>query len=423
MRTKILGIFIMMLFIATSVIPNISSIKINNEKLNTEFEKNKQFNYNPVDYLINTEWEQRGDIPYDYNFYCPNNTDTGNKERLGCWSVAIAQIINYKLQYYSLQSVGNVDYWCTEDFIDPQHILSDLDATHYDWTKMVNKLDATSTAEELENVRRILYDTAIVIQKNFGTGWHFTTHGFFPDVSRLINELITHFPAINDQTIFIENPLGELTIVNEIDHSRPIMLYMHDTPGHAVVLDGYKYEDVDGVETFFVHLNYGWGEGNHGNNDPIEDAWYPYHDPLPPYDWETRYGLLIRYSPSVGGIEGVEVLPMDIMGEFVVETVFDTDPPLYYWFFWGDDFYEVVGPWDIGEACRASHSWSSPGIYSVKVKVMNGMGCESELTELFKVHVTRYRFLVPLIELLLDLKDRYPLLESIFNLIISFLCS
>jgi hypothetical protein len=190
MKGKIIGILVCMLMISTVVIPNISSLRINDEKLNYEPMENKEFTYLPDDYLINTEWEQQGTIPYDYNFYCPNNTNTGNKERLGCWSVAIAQIINYKLQYYSLQSVGNVDYWCTEDFIEPQHILTDLDAFHYDWTKMANKLDAGSTAEELENVRRILYDTAIVIQKDFGTGGYKTVIGHPPDVSNLTFELI-----------------------------------------------------------------------------------------------------------------------------------------------------------------------------------------------------------------------------------------
>jgi len=411
MFKKLVGIVVCMLMFSTIAIPNISSIKINVEELKSETNIKKESAYIPGDYLLDTVWRQGG----LYNFYCPDNTSSGQKTILGCWSVAIAQIIKNKLPYYSLQSEGNVNYWCKFNFINPQHIVEDLDATSYDWTNMTYELTGASTPAELENVRRILYDTAIVIQKDFGTSKYKTVIGEPPDVSQLINNLTLHFSAINGYTAWIADPMSEDIVTEEINHSRPIMFYMN---GHAVVLDGYKYENVGGNPEFYVHLNYGWGPNS---PDPIDDAWYPYWEPFPG-GYDQRYGLLIRYNPSVAKIDGDECLPVDGIGNYMVETVFDTDPPLFYTFKWGDGDSEVLGPYDVGRPCSASHSWSSPGIYSLMVQVKNNMGCESEPTEMFKVHVTRFSFLLPLIQRLIDLKDRFPRLEPFINIILSVLC-
>ena len=54
-------------------------------------------------YLIDTEWGQWG----PYNSKCPMNNQPGRPpfgERLGCWSVAIGQIINHHHEYYNLKS-------------------------------------------------------------------------------------------------------------------------------------------------------------------------------------------------------------------------------------------------------------------------------------------------------------------------------
>ena len=104
MKRKIIGILVCMLLITTIALPNISSKDLNDTQLTSEKFEKKEIAYIEGDYLIDTYWRQGG----LYNFYCPDNTSSGGKTILGCWSVAIAQIINYKLPYYSLQSEGTV---------------------------------------------------------------------------------------------------------------------------------------------------------------------------------------------------------------------------------------------------------------------------------------------------------------------------
>lgn len=147
-------------------------------------------------YLIDTEWGQHG----YYKSKCPwTQTRPPEQCRLGCWSVAIGQIINYHHNYYNLQSQGFVDYWCNETWIDPQHIVNNLDEHDYDWSQMVNKLVDNSSDAEKDNVSRLLFDTATVIQKDFGTGGYCTISDTI-DLTILINELIDHFKDITALT-------------------------------------------------------------------------------------------------------------------------------------------------------------------------------------------------------------------------------
>lgn len=374
--------------------------------------------YIPDTYLIETTWGQR----QLYKAMCPWNEsdpdpDKWVRERLGCWSVAIGQIINYHSSYHPvlLQSVGVVDYDCTKEWINPQNIVNDLNDFDYDWSQMANELTDGSSASEKENVQRLLYDTATVIQKDFGTG-SYLKHA---SDGTIILELIEHFPAINAFTVW-DDDLTQAEIIEEIDHSRPIMFYM-DAPavsGHAVVLDGYKYETIMGLRFFYIHLNYGW----YGDTD----GWYYYYGPFPGgYDnIDYRKGLLIRLCPWINVFNGPIFEAVDNRCIFTVASTYDSDPPLYYMFDWDDETpYEWLGPYQLGSECNAYHSWSSPGIYNVKVKAKNNMGCQSDWFEPLTVHITRYSFLLPVLEFLLDLIDQFPNLESYLMILINLICS
>jgi hypothetical protein len=415
MKKIIVSVLFCILLLITSALPTIISKEPYENHLNYE-----SFEYITGDYLLTTEWEQWG----PENDKCPMNecaTDPNDwfRDRLGCWSVAIGQIINYHSSNHPelLQSTGTVSYDCSYRCMKPWQIQNNLDEYDYDWFQMEDKLEWISSPEKRDNVSRLLFDTATVIQKNFGTGGYGTIVGHPPDVSNLIAELIEHFPAISESTVW-ENDLTAMDVIVEIDHNRPIMFYM-DTPSvsaHAVVLDGYMIDIFVGL---IVHLNYGWDGTNNG--------WYPYNGPFPggydDPDW--RKGLLIRLVPWITYFEGdplFQVINKECI--FTATCEYDTDPPMHYMFDWDDgNSYRWLGPFELGVPCTTSHSWSSPGIYNIKVKAKNNMGSQSDWSESLPVYITRYEPLLPVLEFLLDLKDQFPLLEPYITIIIELICS
>jgi len=451
MKTKLFGIFVCVLMIITAILPVVSSTyeDFNNQVFNEIFFDNEKIidsldnniisgvngytEDNPNDYLINTEWGQHG----RYKDKCPY-TDSNHTSlcRLGCWSTAIGQIINYHSNYYSLQSVGFVDYECSDHTIDPWHILNDLDEFDYDWSQMSNKLKTgVSTEEEIDNVSRLLYDTATVIQKDFNTGGYCTVDNTTA-VPKLINELREHYTSINAFTIW-DNDLTEAEIVDEIDHGRPIMFYTlgHNyknmsnitTFGHAMVIDGYNYTSVP-PQIFKVHINYGW-DGPTGLELP--NTWYKYYGDFPTYDPDMvfdyqnyRKGLLIRLSPIFTHYSGPTAAKIGDECTFTIKSDYDTEPPLHYMFNWDDGTLSGwLGPYRLGEVCTVSYTWHTPGVYDIKVKVKNDMGSESEWSGILTIHITKYGFLMPILELLLDLRNLFPFLEHLFTPIIKLICS
>ena len=204
------------------------------------------------EYLIKTSWGQTG----LYAMKTPLKRPWGfrlnplNHWRLGCWSTAIGQIINY---HYQIQSQGKVHYQCSEivDRFGRKVVIdNDLDDHMYDWSKMPNKLTIFSKPKEINSVSTFLYDVSTVIQKDFGTYYYVLAEGW-----DMVYELADHFDKINSNSEWAVNPpVSE--IENEIDNYRPCMLYMENkngTRGHAVIIDGYEWE----ADNFIVHLNFG----------------------------------------------------------------------------------------------------------------------------------------------------------------------
>ncbi len=525
MKTKIVGIFIIMLLIVTTTFSFAESSKISDLRVDNSViqETGAAYVYTPGDYLIDTIWGQWG----PYNGLCPENYSgrTPFRERLGCWSVAIGQIMNYYQSETNSDFFGlNPDYTCSLDWIEPQHIENDLDDFYFDWSKMVNVLKGTSSQEEKDNVQRLLYDTATIIQKDFGTGSYFTIEDD-SNLDDLIDELKDHFSQVMDITVW-DNDLTEEEIKDEINDCRPIMFYMKSQPltfgkkeAHAVVIDGWQYNWSAGGR-FEVHLNYGWGGLNNG--------WHWYYDEFPgdvdepPYDdTEFRKGLLIRvkmppdkphtpyslYSVKYKGIsspyktlteksgipfdpnvefrwdwgdgtfsdwlvgyeEGEECTKQHIywdegiynirvsakndhnlvstwsdyftievigspeietdisgligtVGEASIITTSNLKPPVQYRWDWGDGTKtEWLGPFNLGETCRGSHQWKSPGTYGIRVQIKNRIG-EGDWSPPQKVHIVRSEFLLSILDILLGVMDILPSLEPLLTPIIELIC-
>lgn len=210
-----------------------------------------------VEPLLTTTWGQHG----DYSLFTPVNPTTGEHERLGCWSVAIAQILNYlRVQPYGHQHYEGDLYTIDEHF---DHI--------FNWELIADALDEHSTPEELEETALFSYYIAVVIQKNFGTDRYMGNS----DVMRA--ELHDHCQVA---TARVKTGLHthreiESFISNELEQGRPLMLYI---PPHAMVIDGYRV--VQG--SFEVHVNFGWygsGDGWYGLWEEMETPNYTFTAP------------------------------------------------------------------------------------------------------------------------------------------------
>jgi hypothetical protein len=325
--------------------------------------------YTPGTFILNTTWGQGGIYAMKSPLINTSNSssDPTNHWRVGCWSTAIGQIINY----HQLQSKGNCMYWCsvlTNSLGFPLFIANNLDDHTYYWYNMATSISAVSPAAEIENVTQLLYDVSTVIQKDFGTG------GYVFGSTGRTNEVKEHFEYISSDTEFAINPpISE--IISEINHERPCMLYIDNITGllgHAVALDGYRWSN----GKFQVHLNMGWGGG--WNN------WYVYNETINAsgyvFNGTLRGLMFIRLTPNIPITPmGPGLVSPGTMAYMNTSTTSHRDLPLYYKWDWGDGTYSSwMGRYDSGELCDVSHSWSAEGTYDVRVRAMTIKGDMSD---------------------------------------------
>ena len=366
-------------------ISNLDSIKLdeNEDKLNS-------LSYTTGTWLLTTKWGQHD----PYHEKTPADSG-GNHYRLGCWSVAIGQII----RFHELQSHGEVIYlWG-----DLNTLVNDLDTFTYDWDLIPDELNASSSPDEIDHVSQLLYDAATVIQKNWGT------MGYCLNSDEKVDEIIDHFQYISVQTEFVNNPPIS-DIIDEIDHHRPCMLYLENidkTSGHAVAIDGYQMG-----RNFEVHLNMGWNGG--------EDGFYEYDKPISIYDNNSVRGVMfIRLSPSKPHKPaGPNVGAPDMEYNFTTQSTAPKDP-IYYKWDWGDGtFSDWLGRYNSDEICETSHTWKEKGNYNIRAKARDVNKWESPWSDPFAVSMPRNK---PYINtLLLKFLNNHPhmfqLLRQLLNL-------
>ena len=362
-----------MLIILISIVLIVTAMPIPGMNIFTQddfFQINNEDNqfftsYIPGTWLLSTQWGQHD--PYDGK--TPTNS-TGDHYRLGCWSVAIGQI----MRFHELQSHGLVEYLYQNEDGDYIPCVNDLDAFTYDFALMPDKLNESSSPEEIDHTSQLLYDTATVIQKNFGH------NNYMLNSSEKVGKLIYHFQYISVQTEFVNNP-PIADIIDEIDNYRPCMLYLENingTIGHAVVIDGYQWQ-----QDFEVHINMGWN----GNND----SFYEYDEPINIFDNNAVRGVMfIRLSPSKphkptgpnNGVPGINY-------NFTTRTTAPKDP-IYYRWDWGDGtFSDWMGRYNSNEVCEATHKWKEKGSYSIRVKAKDIDGWESPWSDPLTVKMPR----------------------------------
>lgn len=207
-------------------------------------------------FLLETNWDQWG----AYAKYSPD------KEVLGCWSTALAQI----LYYHRLKPFGNVTYTCSKGYVI-NDILSDYPVV---WDNFAESITENSPPEFVDAVAHYSYLTAVAIRKDFGTSKylemvnpasmltkHFackaTFYGCFTGEIPLSQEQMKVIAEKEEIEHIIDKDSIILLIKNEIKNKRPVYFHMGNftSYGHSTVIDGCLEKN----NTFYVHINYGAG--------------------------------------------------------------------------------------------------------------------------------------------------------------------
>ena len=234
--------------------------------------------------LLETKWGQRG----EYARFAPQKkTGSNDRFRLGCWSTALAQI----LYYHRLKPFGTVGYHTRKSCTDNKSCKIDQSLRDYDfdWNEFVDEIVENSTPEnKIKEVARYCYYTAVVVEKDFGTGSYKLTH------SKRANAVSTHYNTIAHlySTKKNKDSLGEIKqiICEEIINARPLMMHMRSVKVggkrhyHAVVVDGAGYIG----QRFIIHINMGlMGRDN---------AWYDFDHIDETYN-DYNYREIITIKP------------------------------------------------------------------------------------------------------------------------------
>lgn len=218
-----------------------------------------------VEPLLKTQWAQRG----LYAKYTPAHM------RLGCWSVAFAQI----LYHNRINPCGDVKYEG-----DGYRIDETLDY-QFNWDLFAESLKPESPDEVKSEVARYCYYTAITIQKEFVDGEAYKGNS---DLRR--GGIKKHFQCDTRRYRSDNHSYHEIrdVIFAELTAGRPLLLYVEGKEGlgHAFVIDGVRVHK----ERIAVHLNCGW-EGS-------DDGWYPFDRPFKTsrgiFDNPNRWVLAIQ---------------------------------------------------------------------------------------------------------------------------------
>ncbi len=199
------------------------------------------------DCLIKTNWQQMG----GFEKYTPDSL------RLGCWSTALAQVVNY----HKLKPFGHVEYTSRQGY----KISETMDSAQFNMNLFTPTIDTTTAAETVNQIAKYNYYAALAVQKDFGT-------------DRYMNKLAsadlleTHYRVKVKRYIawhkLVPNTLGKLEkiIYTEINNKRPVFLHFANLKdfGHSIVVDGYCYKD----GAFMIHTNQGQGGP--------DDGWYDF---------------------------------------------------------------------------------------------------------------------------------------------------
>jgi len=192
------------------------------------------------------------------------------------------------------------------------------------------------------------------------------------------------------------NPGGSDSIIYEFNKN---MIINQDRVGDAFYNSKY-----------YCNNNYGW-------NSYIENhdlyTFNLYGDPS-----------LVLQGVDVQGMPEKPTLSGEISGNINQDYTYyasSTDPnneDLYYYFNWDDGTNSGwLGPYESGEECSTTHSWSKQGNYEIKVRAKDVNGIISDWSDPLSVTMPKNRLLIRC-SIIQKILENYPILYKLFSKII-----
>jgi len=212
--------------------------------------------------LIGTRWAQ-GNVcgGHCYNYYTPDHLVCG------CVATALAQVLHY--HRHPAEGIGRREFGIeVEDIARTAWTRGgDGNGGPYLWEKMPLDPGCDIKAEQRRAIGALCYDAGVAV------GMNYSRTGSGADALEIGDALTTVFGYANavkglNNGDNITSGLSAMINPN-LDAGHPVILGISGQSGHAIVADGYGYDDAP-VKTLYHHLNMGWaGYG---------DAWYDLPD-------------------------------------------------------------------------------------------------------------------------------------------------
>ena len=205
--------------------------------------------------LVQSKWNQENvGGNYCYNYYTPNHYVCG------CVATAGAQI----MRYFRYPTAAMPQYTNPDCAVNGTTTSLTTQGGVYDWDAMPLQPGSSISTSQRQAIGKLTSDVGICCSMDYGSGGS-GTGGYL-----LVHALTNHFGYAN-ALAYWKNQREDLSgtdairnaLLSNFDAGLPVLASVLDgTGGHAIVGDGYGYQD----NTLYIHFNMGWGGSN--------DAWY-----------------------------------------------------------------------------------------------------------------------------------------------------
>lgn len=187
-----------------------------------------------------------------YNYQCPVNPQTGNLCVTGCVATAMAQIM-YRHKWPQETADVIPDYSTPSLDIG----LPEVPITTIDWENIINDYNyyANYTSEQADAIATLMHLCGCSVQMDYAESSGASSENAANAFYRFFNydNYLEHRSWFSDEE-------WEEMLYGELKEGRPVYYSGHSSEGgHAFVIDGYGYEDIDAP---YFHINWGWGGFN-----------------------------------------------------------------------------------------------------------------------------------------------------------------
>ena len=184
-----------------------------------------------------------------YNYQCPVNPQTGNLCVTGCVATAMAQIM-YRHKW-PLETADVIPDYSTPSL---DIGLPEVPITTIDWENIINDYNyyANYTSEQADAIATLMHLCGCSVQMDYaessGASSENAANAFYHFFN--YDNYLVHRSWFSDEE-------WEEMLYGELKEGRPVYYSGHSSEGgHAFVIDGYGYEDLDAP---YFHINWGWG--------------------------------------------------------------------------------------------------------------------------------------------------------------------